>query len=62
MLEEEYEGKPGCVVRAKKDDLFVKTGKGTLAITSLQLEGKKRMDAASFLRGYPLEDGYCLGA
>ena len=60
VLEEEYEGKPGCVVRAKKDDLFVKTGKGTLAITSLQLEGKKRMDAGAFLRGYPVEEGTVL--
>ncbi len=60
VLEEEYEGKPGCVVRAKKDDLFVKTGKGTLAITSLQLEGKKRMDAGAFLRGYPVEEGMVL--
>ena len=61
VLEEEYEGKPGCVVRAKKDDLFVKTGKGTLAITSLQLEGKKRMDTAAFLRGFAIEAGTKLG-
>ncbi len=61
VLEEEYEGKPGCVVRAKKDDLFVKTGKGTLAITSLQLEGKKRMDAGAFLRGYQMRCGMVLG-
>lgn len=32
--------------------LFVRTGDGLLEIKSLQPAGKKRMDAASFLRGY----------
>ena len=27
----------------------------------LQLEGKKRMDTASFLRGYPVDTGLTLG-
>lgn len=57
VLEEEYEGVPGQVIKAAKGGLLVKTGKGTLQITSLQLEGKKRMDTDAFLRGCPVEQG-----
>ncbi|MDO4788744.1 MAG: methionyl-tRNA formyltransferase [Johnsonella sp.] len=35
--------------------LYVVCGKGWLEILELQLEGKKRMDAASFLRGFDIE-------
>ncbi len=57
VLEEESEGIPGQVIKAAKGGLLVKTGKGTLQITSLQLEGKKRMDTDAFLRGCPVEQG-----
>ena len=59
-LEEEYGGVPGEVVRAGKDGLLIQTGKGVLKVLSLQLEGKKRMDADAFLRGYPIEAGTVL--
>ena len=49
--------KPGQVVRADKDCLAVMTGGGLLRIKELQLEGKKRMDAAAFLRGCPVKAG-----
>ncbi len=48
-------------VKKEKDRLLVETGDGFLSITELQLEGKKRMDTAAFLRGFPLEDGTVLG-
>lgn len=48
----------GKVLEASGDSLKVQTGNGVLNIRSLQLEGKKRMDTASFLRGYPVETGY----
>ena len=48
-------------VRAGKDSLLVETGSGLLSITELQLEGKKRMDTASFLRGFQVPDGTVLG-
>lgn len=48
-------------VRAGKDSLLVETGSGLLSITELQLEGKKRMDTASFLRGFSIPDGTVLG-
>lgn len=57
VRKEEYEGIPGEVVKADKGEFLVKTGKGTLQVISLQLEGKKRMDADAFLRGYPVEKG-----
>ena len=50
---------PGSVL-GTKDALVVQTGEGALAVTELQLEGKKRMDAAAFLRGYPVSQGTVL--
>ena len=43
--------RPGQVVRADKDDLWVQTGQGLLALLGLQLEGRKRLDAREFLLG-----------
>ncbi|MCI8453304.1 MAG: methionyl-tRNA formyltransferase [Lachnospiraceae bacterium] len=53
-------GVPG-EARAAKDGLLVETGDGFLLIEELQLEGKKRMRAVEFLRGYPIEPGTVLG-
>ena len=57
VLEREYGVEPGTVAEVAKDRLVVQTGQGSLAIRSLQLEGKKRMDAGDFLRGYAVEAG-----
>lgn len=51
----------GQVVSASASGLKVQTGQGILNITSLQLEGKKRMDTAAFLRGFPVQAGLRLG-
>lgn len=48
---------PGQIVRVNRREFGVKTGDGILYITELQPEGKKRMEADAFLRGYPLEEG-----
>lgn len=53
--------KAGCVCDIRPDALCVQTGDGVLEILELQLEGKKRMDAATFLRGYKIEKGTILG-
>ena len=50
----------GEVLEAAGDALKVQTGNGILKITGLQLEGKKRMDVAAFLRGYPVQAGSVL--
>ena len=52
---------PGTVTEVEKKDFTVACGEGALKITELQLQGKKRMDAAAFLRGYHLEAGMKLG-
>lgn len=57
VLNEEYEGVCGQVVKTGKDCLYVKTGKGILAVKELQLQGKKRMDTGAFLRGYQITEG-----
>ena len=57
VLEREYGVEPGTVAEVAKDRLVVQTGQGSLAIRSLQLEGKKRMDSGDFLRGYAVEAG-----
>jgi methionyl-tRNA formyltransferase len=51
---------PGCVIQVGKKELTVQTGEGALSLLEVQLAGKKRMDAGSFLRGYPVEEGRVL--
>lgn len=55
------EGTCGEILEVTKNSLVVRTGKGALAVRELQLEGKKRMDAGSFLRGFAMEPGTVLG-
>lgn len=52
---------PGEVIKTGKDSIYVMTGEDILVIKELQLEGKKRMPADAFLRGYPLQAGTILG-
>ena len=44
-------GEPGEILRSDKD-LIIATGNGALSLTEVQLEGKRRMIAAKFLRGH----------
>ncbi|MFI3212611.1 MAG: methionyl-tRNA formyltransferase [Eubacteriales bacterium] len=60
-LLEEQSDTPGVIVRVEKDGIFVASGKGTLKITQLQLEGKKRMQVKDFLLGYKIQTGEILG-
>jgi len=53
-------GNPGCIT-VSKDKLLVETGKDFLSVKELQLEGKKRMDIAAFLRGFTVEDKSMFG-
>lgn len=48
---------PGTVVEVGKKSFTIQTGDGKLEILEVQLEGKKRMDAGSFLRGVSVEKG-----
>lgn len=51
------ERKPGQVCEITKNELKIQTGDGILVLKEVQLEGKKRMDAGSFLRGVTIEEG-----
>lgn len=60
VLDEMTEKVPGTIVRVEKDGFCVQTGKGLLKVTELQIPGKKKMDAAAFLRGCRIEEGEIL--
>lgn len=51
---------PGTIIKADKDGIHVVCGQDILILQEVQLEGKKRMDAAAFLRGCHVEPGTML--
>lgn len=57
VISENTEREPGTVIKVMKDSMCIQTGDGILSVKELQLEGKKRMDAGAFLRGYQIEEG-----
>ncbi len=53
---------PGeLVASGEKEGFIVRTGDGAVSIREMQLEGKKRMSAELFLRGYKIKPGSKLG-
>lgn len=48
---------PGTVVDAKGDTLIVSCGEGSLRISELQIEGRKRVGVRDFLNGVNLQTG-----
>jgi methionyl-tRNA formyltransferase len=50
-------GKPGVVVWTGLDFIEVETGKGSLRLQEVQLEGRKRMTLQEFLLGHPVSVG-----
>ena len=61
VLKETTDARPGEVVLCDPRRLVVAAGEGLLSIRQLQLEGKKRMDVETFLRGYSVKEGEILG-
>ena len=61
VVDKDYQGECGQIVDKTKNAIIVKTGKGALAITELQIEGKKRMTTESYLCGAGFEEGAILG-
>lgn len=57
VLPKESGQAPGTVTEAGKGGFCVQTGKGVLRLLEVQLEGKKRMDAQAFLRGFHAAPG-----
>ncbi|MBI3798072.1 MAG: methionyl-tRNA formyltransferase [Deltaproteobacteria bacterium] len=52
---------PGTVAEVTPVSLVVAAGDGYLALSEVQLEGKKRLPIAEFLKGYPLTPGLIVG-
>ncbi len=57
VIDEDSGMEPGVVSKVNKKSFHVQTGRGQLELLEVQPEGKKRMDAASFLNGNPLVAG-----
>ena len=57
-VQKETDAQPGTVLALTKKGLEIACGDGrSLWITELQAEGGKRMAAADYLRGHPVEVG-----
>ena len=54
-------GSPGTVVRADGGNLVIACGVGALAVRELQRAGGRRLNAADFLSGNPIETGTRVG-
>lgn len=61
LSEEERKAEPGVVIAVGKASFWVRAGNGALKVSDVQIEGKKRMKTADFLRGYSLRSGKKLG-
>ena len=57
VLEKQAQEAPGTVIAADKGGIQVACGQKVLVLHEVQLEGKKRMEADAFLRGYQLKPG-----
>ncbi len=60
-IDESAEGQIGQVVRLSKEGFLVKTGDKLLEVLEVQKEGKNRIKAVDFLRGYKVIMGKHLG-
>ena len=59
--EDNGDAPPGTVIAADRDGVRIACGNGSLLVRELQLAGRKRLAAADFLRGCPLQPGTGLG-
>jgi len=51
---------PGSVTQVNKDGIIVATGKDSLIIQELQLEGRRKMESSEFILGHKIEAGQIL--
>ena len=61
VLAEKTDNQAGTIIRVENERLVVAAGTGVIALTSVQPEGKKRMAAGDFARGYQITVGEILG-
>lgn len=55
VANETQNGNIGQVLRADNTGIYIQTKEGVLCVEELQMEGKKRMAAETFLRGYTIK-------
>jgi methionyl-tRNA formyltransferase len=60
ILSRRARGKPGEILRVDRHGILVAAGEGGLLLREVQLEGRKRLHAAEFARGYNLPVGMIL--
>ena len=60
-LEKKHGHQPGMVMAADAEGIEVAAGSGSVLLREVQLEGKKRMEARDFLKGFRLAAGSRLG-
>jgi methionyl-tRNA formyltransferase len=60
IISRRAQGKPGEILRVDRHGILVAAGTGGLLLREVQLEGKKRMHAAEFARGFSLPPGLVL--
>jgi methionyl-tRNA formyltransferase len=56
-LEKTHSSRPGTIIAAAPGGIEVAAGSGTVLLHELQLEGKKRLPAGDFLKGYRIAAG-----
>ena len=52
---------PGCILQVGTEAVVVGAGQGAVAVTEVQLSGKRRMRVSEFLAGHPIKPGDTLG-
>ncbi len=52
---------PGTILKSDGKNIYVLCKESVLKINEVQLEGKKRMNTADFLRGYKISEGVIIG-
>ena len=60
IISKRAEGKPGEILRVDRHGILVAASTGGLLLREVQLEGKKRMHAVEFARGFNLPPGLVL--
>lgn len=56
VIQEYADAEPGTVIRTDKKEIYVACADRVLCLDEVQLEGKKKMACADFLRGYRVEE------
>lgn len=62
LVDKELNKAPGEIVEVSRDGILVACGKGSLLITDVQFEGKKKMPVSEYIKGNEMKNGVILGS